>query len=325
MVLNDLVNKKYGNINIQRGINDFIIKYIGYVSLVSIIIIFSLLSDDFLTLKNIQILLKQAAIPLIVALGMTFVILAGFIDLSVGSIVGLSGALMAIAGTNIWSLFIGILIGSLCGFFNGVIFTWSKIPSFMTTLGMLIVARGFTLLFTRGHPIPIDYKLVKLINGNILGIPKLFILSFFLFIIAYIIEKKTMFGRQVRAMGGSESAAELFGLSIKRLRLSIFMVSGFFAGIGGVLQALRIGAAVPNTGSGLELDMIAAVVLGGTLLTGGEGGIDKTIIGVFIIGILTNGLNLLGTGVYVQMMIKGIVLCVAVIASTNRKMITETK
>lgn len=327
MIENDLVYKKYGNIEKRLLLHNLIRNHIGYISLIILIVTFSLLSDVFLSFNNIQILLKQTAIPLIVALGMTFVILAGFIDLSVGSILGLSGAIMAVlGGLNIWSLFIGILVGALCGFLNGVIFTWGKIPSFITTLGMLVVARGFTLIFTRGQPILIDYNLANLIIGrNILGIPRIFVISFIFCIIAFIIQRKTVFGRQVKSLGSSEMSSELLGLPVKKLRLLIFTISGLFTGIGGVLQALRIGAAVPTTGNGLELYIIAAVVLGGTSLTGGKGGIINTIVGTFVICILSNGLNLLGVGAYVQMMIKGAVLCVAVVVSTERQKITVNK
>jgi len=327
MIENDLVYKKYGYIEKRLLIHNLTRKYVGYISLIILLITFSLLSDVFLSFNNLQILLKQVAIPLIVALGMTFVLLAGFIDLSVGSILGLSGAIMAnLAGLNIWSLFIGILIGVLCGFLNGLIFTRGKIPSFITTLGMLIVARGLTLISTRGQPIPIDYNLVNFVTGrNILGIPRIFIISFIFCIIAFIFERKTMFGRQVKALGSSEMASELLGLPTKKLRLLIFTISGLFAGIGGVIQALRIGAAVPTTGNGLELYIIAAVVLGGTSINGGKGGITNTIIGTFVICILSNGLNLLGVGAYFQMMIKGAVLCFAVIVSTERQSIIVNK
>ncbi|MFW6149777.1 MAG: ABC transporter permease [Atribacterota bacterium] len=292
--------------------------------LAAIILFYSIISDRFFTWFNISTILEQGSVLMIAALGETLIILAGSIDLSPGSLIGLGAVLSAGFSYNlgIWSFGIAALAGIGCGAFTGIIYAKGKIPSFVATLGMLTVARGIIYLYTNGQPIPTECEaMTNLGIGRNLGLPNVVILSIVIFIIIYYLTNYTAFGRWVRGIGGAERVMRLSAVPIDLVKFFLFVISGLLAAIAGAVQACRVGSGVPTTGFGQELDVIAAVVIGGTALTGGVGNLAGTIVGAYIMTSLANGLNLLGIGSYQQMVIKGIVLAVAVLLSVDRKRI----
>lgn len=298
--------------------------YFPIILLIVLCAVFGSLSDRFLTASNFSIVLQQTVTLLVVALGTTFVIIAGSIDLSVGSIVALS-ALMAASTSGelgIWAIIPAALVGTAAGFLNGLIFAKGKVPSFMVTLGTMVAYRGIVLYFTRGAPVEITNRsFVSLYSGRTEGIPNAAIFAFIIVIIAFIILNYTVFGRQVRAIGGGERVALLTGIKVDRVKIIMFTLAGLLCGIGGLLQSARVYAATSQLGQGLELDVIAAVVVGGTPLTGGIGSIPGTILGAFITVILSNGMNMIGVDPYIQNIVMGIVLIGAVFITIDRSKI----
>jgi ribose transport system permease protein len=286
------------------------------------------MSSRFLTFANFAIVLQQTVVLLVAALGMTFVIVAGSIDLSVGSIVAIaalvSASLSGIIG--IWAIFPAALIGMVAGFVNGIIFAKGKVPSFMVTLGTLVAYRGIVLYFMRGAPVSItNFDFIRTYSGRTFNIPNAAIITLFVVMLAYILFNFTVFGREVRAVGGGERIAVLTGIRVDRIKILIFTISGFLCGLAGLLQSARVYAATAQLGTGLELDVIAAVVVGGTPLTGGVGGIFSTVLGAFIITILSNGMNMVGVDPFIQNIAKGIVLIAAVFITIDRSKIEIIK
>lgn len=298
--------------------------YFPVILFVVLCVIFGLLSPRFLTGSNLAIVLQQSVVLLVAALGMTFVIIAGSIDLSVGSIVAIA-ALVAAALSDTWSvaaIIPAMLVGLLAGLLNGLIFAKGKVPSFMVTLGTMVAYRGIVLYFTRGAPVEITNRsFISLYSGRTEGIPNAAIFAFIIVIIAFIILNYTVFGRQVRAIGGGERVALLTGIKVDRVKIIMFTLAGLLCGIGGLLQSARVYAATSQLGQGLELDVIAAVVVGGTPLTGGIGSIPGTILGAFITVILSNGMNMIGVDPYIQNIVMGIVLIGAVFITIDRSKI----
>lgn len=295
--------------------------YFPILMLIFLILIFSSQSERFLTTSNFSIVLQQTVVLLVAALGMTFVIIAGSIDLSVGSIVALSALVAASLSTElgIWALIPAVLVGTIAGLLNGVIFAKGKVPSFMVTLGTMVAFRGIVLYFTRGAPVSItDISFINTYSGRTGDIPNAAIIAFFVVIAALILFNFTVFGREVRAVGGGERVARLTGIRVDRVKILVFVISGLLCGLAGLLQSARVFAATAQLGSGLELDVIAAVVVGGTPLTGGVGGIMGTVLGAFIITILSNGMNMLGVDPFIQNIIKGVVLIAAVFITIDR-------
>jgi ribose transport system permease protein len=295
--------------------------YFPILLLLFLIVVFASQSSRFLTFSNFSIVLQQTVVLLAAALGMTFVIIAGSIDLSVGSIVAISALVAAsLSGTlGIWALIPAVLVGMVAGLLNGVIFAKGKVPSFMVTLGTMVAYRGIVLYFTRGAPVEIrDMDFLNTYSGRTADIPNAAIITLFVVIIAYIVFNYTVFGREVRAVGGGERVALLTGIKVDRVKILVFTISGLLCGLAGLLQSARVYAATAQLGSGLELDVIAAVVVGGTPLTGGVGGITGTVLGAFIITILSNGMNMLGVDPFIQNIIKGVVLIGAVFVTIDR-------
>jgi ribose transport system permease protein len=285
--------------------------------------VFGILSPRFLTYGNFTIVLQQTVVLLIVALGMTFVIIAGSIDLSVGSIVALA-ALAAAEYSNqgVYAIVPALVVGLAAGLFNGLIFAKGRVPSFMVTLGTLVAYRGVVLYFTRGAPVSIyNRKFLDVYASRSYDIPHSAIIAFFVVIVVYIIFNYTVFGREVRAIGGGERVSILTGIKVVRVKILIFTFLGLLCGLAGLLQSARVYAATAQLGEGLELDVIAAVVVGGTPLTGGVGSIQGTVLGAFIISILSNGMNMMGVDPYTQNIIKGIVLVGAVFVTIDRSKI----
>jgi ribose transport system permease protein len=275
----------------------------------------------FLTKDNILNVLNQISMNAIIAFGMTFVILIGGIDLSVGSIVaiaGVSGAVMlANAGLPLIIIIpVIILIGLAVGFGNGVIVAKLKIPAFVVTLASMTVFRGIALIIVDGKPIFIDDQAFKFIgNGFVFGgvIPVPIIILALVFLGFHILLTKTKFGRYTYVIGGNEETAKLSGINVDKIKLWIFMLNGAAAAISGLILASRLGSGQPNAGQGYELDAIAAAIVGGTSVSGGIGTITGTIIGALIIGVINNGMNLLGVSPYFQYVVKGSVILIAVI------------
>lgn len=290
------------------------------IGLIIFAIIVSVLNPRFLTYANILNVLRQTSINSIIAIGMTMVILTGGIDLSVGSILAFCGAVMAYllnAGYNPLIAFVMTLIlGLLFGFFNGFLVSKIKLQAFIVTLVTMTFLRGATLVFTDGRPITVDDGGVLFENiggGYIANIPVPIYVMVILFIAAHYLLMHTKFGRYTYAIGGNEEATKLSGINVCKVKIWIYGLCGMLSALAGIILTSRLFSAQPTAGSGYELDAIAAVVLGGTSLSGGVGRITGTALGAIIIGVLGNALNLLNVSSYYQMMIKAAVILIAVL------------
>jgi ribose transport system permease protein len=304
---------------------DILRRYSVLLILLGIGLIFTLGSDRFLTPSNLMNIAVQTSILAIIAIGMTFVILTAGIDLSVGSVVALGGALAAgLAVQQELGTFVGIglalLAGAAVGILNGLLVVKGKMPPFVATLSTLAIARGLTLVYTQGRPIAgIDDRFIFLGSGQILGIATPVIIMAIIFVMAYIVLRFTSFGNYVYATGGNEEISRLAGIRTSIVKLSVYIISGTLAALGGVLLVARLWSAQPNAAVGLELDAIAAPVLGGVSLFGGVGSVTGAVVGAFILGILSNGLNLMGVPSFWQQVIKGVVLILAVMLDVATK------
>nr|WP_202404955.1 ribose ABC transporter permease [Shimazuella alba] len=290
-----------------------------------IITIVSALSSDFLTINNLLNVLRQVSINALIAFGMTFVILTGGIDLSVGSMLALSSAmvaqLMAKGVDFVPALLIGVIGGAIMGAFNGLMITKGKVAPFIATLASLTIFRGFTLVFTNGSPITgmnNDLSFQMFGKGYLFGIPIPVVTMLVVFAILLFVLRKTVFGRQTYAIGGNEEASILAGIKVDRVKVVIYSISGALSALAGIILISRLNSADPNAGASYELDAIAAVVLGGTSLSGGKGSILGTLIGALIIGVLNNGLNLLNVSPFYQLVVKGFVILLAVLIDRKK-------
>lgn len=295
------------------------------IGLLLIVIIISIMSPNFLTLNNLLNVLRQVSINALIAFGMTFVILTGGIDLSVGSILALTGAvtagLMSGGMDPLLAMFLGLLLGAVLGAINGVIIAKGKVAPFIATLATMTIYRGLTLVYTEGKPISGlgDSQAFQLLGkGYFFGIPVPVITMAITFGILYFILKKTTFGRRVYAVGGNEEASRLSGISVDRIKIYVYALTGMLAALAALILTSRLNSAQPTAGNMFELDAIAAVVLGGTSLTGGRGWIVGTLIGALIIGVLNNGLNLIGVSSFFQQVVKGAVILVAVLLDRKK-------
>ena len=304
-----------------------------FIALIVLCIVLSVVSDNFLTSRNIINVLRQTSINGILAIGMTFVILTRGIDLSVGSVVALAGVVSASFGTTSATagiaggpyiaavpMIVGVLTGIAMGSLSGVAVARFTVPAFVATLGMLSAARGLTLIYSGGRPIPAltdGYRWIG--TGDIAGIPVPIILFALVFAAAHFVLTRTRFGRHVYAVGGNPHAAKVSGLPVRRIRFAVYAISGALAGIAGMVLAARTGSALPQAGVAYELDAIAAVVIGGTSLAGGIGRVSGTVIGALLIGVMNNGLDLLGVESYYQQVIKGGLIVAAVLLDRSRK------
>lgn len=290
----------------------------SYLILLLIVVLFSIFSEQFLTIGNLLTVALQTSIIALVAIGMTFTIITGGIDLSVGSVAAFSGVLAAGLATRSGlgtypGILIGLAVGSGLGSVSGLMIVYGRIPPFVSTLAMMAVARGLTLVYTQGKPISGLDQAFTFWAGNVAGIPVPVILLLVIAIIGAIILKHTAFGNYVHAIGGGEETSRLNSVPAKKVKLGVYALSGFTAALAGVVLTARLWSAQPNSGVGLELDAIAAAILGGASLAGGIGGVGGTIAGAFIIGVLSNGLNLLEVPSYNQQVIKGVVFILAVL------------
>lgn len=303
------------------------IKKLGpLVGLLLLCIVLTFLSDSFFTLDNWLNILRQVSINALIAFGMTFVILTGGIDLSVGSVLALSSAfaagLMANGMNGVFAMMIGISAGLAMGALNGVIITKGRVAPFIATLATMTIFRGATLVYTEGRPITgfSDELAFQMIGrGYFLGIPIPVVLMLVAYVLLYVVLKKTTFGRHTYAIGGNEEATRLSGIRVDRLKIWIYSLTGGLAALAGLILTSRLNSAQPTAGTAYELDAIAAVVLGGTSLSGGRGWILGTLIGALIIGVLNNGLNLLNVSSFYQQVIKGVVILLAVILDRRKE------
>jgi ribose transport system permease protein len=306
----------------KQSTKDLLFKYKSVIGLVGFSLIISLINPRFLTMGNILNVLRQTSINAIIAAGMTFIILTGGIDLSVGSTLAISGAVSAkliAGGMNIFlALIVGIIVGMFVGLFNGLVISKGKVQPFIATLATMTMMRGYTLVFTDGKPISISNAagggLIGFIGrGDFLGIPIPVYMMVIVFAIAYYVLNHTSLGRYVYALGGNEEATKLSGINVDKIKLKVYAISGALSAIAGIIVTARLFSAQPQAGDGYELDAIAAVVLGGTSLAGGIGTIMGTIVGALIIGILNNALNLMNVSSYYQLLAKGLVILIAVL------------
>lgn len=303
-------------------------RFQSLLALVLMVIFLSWRAPNFLTLANGQNILLQISVNLCLSIGMTLIILTGGIDLSVGAILGLSGAVAAgllknglalkFLGVqlqfNVFGAIVaGILVGLALGWFNGMAITRFKLPPFVATLGMLSIGRGLTMLWTNGFPITALGPQFGFIGAGFwLGVPTAIWISAALVVAFFLISIHTTLGRYIYAVGGSEKAAGFAGLNVSRVKVWVYALGGALAAVGGLILTARLDAADPKAGLGYELDSIAAVVIGGTSLSGGRGSILGTVLGCLIIGVLNNGLVLLEVSPFWQQVIKGFVILAAV-------------
>jgi len=288
------------------------------VGLIVVSVLMSFASDNFFTVNNILNVLRQVSVVGILAVGMTFVILAGGIDLSVGAVMALAGTMAAGLMVNMGlpggiGLAAALLVGLGLGLFNGALVAWGRMPAIIVTLATMGIARGLGLIYSGGYPISGLPGWVSWFGVGRIGIiPVPIIIMLLVYALAWVLLQRTAFGRHVYAIGGNETAARLSGVKTRLVKLAVFGISGLTAAIAAIVLTGRLMSGQPNAGVGFELDAIAAVVLGGTAIAGGRGLILGTLIGAILLGILNNGLNLMGINPYMQDVIKGLIILLAI-------------
>ena len=298
-------------------------KYKSLIGLVLLCAVITLVTPNFLTVSNITNIFTQVSVNAIIAVGMTFVILTGGIDLSVGSTLAISGALAASIVKSTGSIPLAVIaagiVGIVIGLINGLLIARGKLQAFIATLATMTIFRGATLVFTNGTPISkLPEAFVNIGNGKIGFMPIPVIITIVVALAGIYVLSQTRLGRYLYAVGGNEDSARLSGINTNKIKTLAYVISGFAASIAGVIITSRIGSASPNAGTGFELDAIAAVVIGGTSLAGGEGKVTGTIIGALIIGVLNNGLNLMNVSPFYQSIVKGLVILLAVLLDKKR-------
>lgn len=318
--------------HIRTRLLDYLQRYGILIAFVLLCVVLSFTSEYFLTPRNILNVLRQTSINGILAIGMTFVILARGIDLSVGSVVALTGVVSASLATSsatagvagapypaAIALAAGLLVGGASGAVSGIVVSRFNVPAFVATLGMLSAARGLTLIYAGGMPVPAltpDYRWIG--TGDVFNIPLPVVIFALVFAVAWWVLKHTRFGRHVYAAGGNPHAAKVSGINVGKITFLVFVISGVLAGVSGMVLAARTGSALTQAGIAYELDAIAAVVIGGTSLSGGVGTITGTLIGALLIGVMNNGLDLMGVESYYQQVIKGMLIVAAVMLDQSK-------
>ena len=320
-------------ISIKKNLN--IAQFQSLIALFILCLALALMTDNFMTTDNFWNVMRQISVNVCISVGMTLVILTAGIDLSVGSILAFCGAVTAgllsngisipainlfIGFTVLGAVLAGLLVGGGLGFINGYAITKFKVPPFVATLAMLTMARGFTMLWTKGHPISgLGETFGFLGTGWFLGIPMPVWISGVVVVTAIVLTGKTRFGRYIYAIGGNENASLLSGIPIAKVKIGVYALAGILAAVGGIMVTARLDSAQPNAGFSYELDAIAAVVIGGTSLSGGRGTILGTVLGAIIIGVLNNGLILMSVSPFWQQVIKGLVILLAVIIDKSNQ------
>ena len=299
-------------------------KYVMYIFLVLMCIILAIASDKVLTVTNLMTIIKQISIQSIVAIGMTMIIISGNIDLSVGSLVALcsvSGAMIMNKGLPmVVAIIASILIGALAGFITGGVTAKLKLHSFLVTLSLMTAFRGLAQTMTNGRPVAgLPSSFGKLASASIGPLPVLVIYMIVLYAIFMYVMKYTAFGRSIYAVGSNQESARLSGINIEMVKTMVFVLSGALCGVAGVLLTAKVRSGDPTCANGWEMDTIAGAIIGGTDMMGGEGKLGGTIIGLLFVGILANGMVLLGVSAYMQSVIKGLVIFMAVIINSIQK------
>lgn len=301
-------------------------------ALLALVLFFSVRAEAFLSAANLTLISGQAGILLLASLGATLVIVAGSVDLSVGSIALLTGAVVASLinsgfGSPVVVLLIAIVVGAAIGLINGVVFAYGRVPSFIATLGTLSLFAGIGLTVLQGSTINFTNQAVRdlAIGQFIPNIQNAALIALVTLGVVWFLARRTRFGLYVYAIGGNERVVELAGVRTARVKVLILVVSGITAGLAGLLLTAQLGAAGPTLGSTILLDSIAAIVIGGTALSGGVGGVGRTVLGVLILTVLSNGLNQIGAADYTQTIIKGLVIIVAAVftMASQRKLIVK--
>lgn len=294
------------------------------IGLLALCVVFSWLNPAFMRVDNLLDVALQSSITAVLAIGMTIVIITAGIDLSVGSMVALSAYLTAdlmARGVSVpLAIAAGLGSGLLAGAFNGLLITRGKLPPFIVTLGTMSLMRGLVLIYSQGTPVygvPPEFK--ALIAGRLLGVPAPVVIAAVIAILAHLVLNYTPFGQQVIAIGGNEEAARLSGINVQRRLVSVYMISGLLAGVAALILTARLGAAEPISGTGYELNAIAAAVMGGASLSGGQGSILGTVVGALIMGALQNGLTLNNVPAFYQQVAVGAVIIVAVFVDQARR------
>lgn len=297
--------------------------FIGFLGLC---LIMTITNDRFLTPDNLVNVARQVSINGVLAVGMTFVILTGGIDLSVGSVMAFTGTMMAGLMVNhgvtpVMAVLLGMGLGILIGAVNGVLVSYARIPAIIATLAMMEVSRGLPLLYTGGYPLaglPDNFSFIG--RGylfNLIPIPVIIMIA--VYIIAYVVLSHFPLGRYIYAIGGNEEAVRLSGIKVKMYKVIPYAISGLTAATSGVILTSRLMSGQPMAGEGFELDAIAAVVLGGTDIAGGRGHVFGTLLGALLLGVLSNGLNLMGVSPYIQRVLKGLIIIASIYYSSTKK------
>lgn len=295
------------------------------MALVLLFLVFALASDIFISSRNLLNITRQVSVNALIAIGMTFVIVTGGIDLSVGSVISFAGIIASsmIVEMNlpIWlAVAVGVLVGTLTGLVNGLLITFLNMPAFITTMGTMTMLRGLGYIYTQGYPIYNLPKAFKVIGqGHIGSIPIPTIILIVVAVIAYLILRRTVFGRHVYALGGNMEASRLMGIHVKTVQLLTYVFCGTVTGVAAIVSTARLGSGMPTIGTGYELDAIAAAVIGGAAMAGGSGTIPGTILGALLLGVLSNGLSLLNVDSYVMQVISGAVVIIAVLIDEMRR------
>ena len=310
--------------DLGRMAGDLWNNYYILVIFVVMVIISAFVSDNFFSWVNISNVLKQSAVPGIVSLGMLLVILTAGIDLSVGSLVALTGVLAVGMQRQLplpLALLVAIVAGLAAGGFNGVLVAKRNVPPFVATLGMLVIARGLTFVYTDGGPIQVTYKEAYSVfgRGSIGPIPNIVIIWAILAIATAVMLRRTTFGRTVMSLGSNKRAVYLSGINVEWHLIAVYVFSGLMCAIAGILLTSRLTIGTPLMGQLMELDAIAAVVIGGASLAGGRGTVWGTIIGVLILGLISNMLNLMGVSAFYQDIIRGSIILLAVLFKAGQE------
>jgi ribose transport system permease protein len=300
--------------------SSYVFPLAGFIAVCLVMIV---TTENFFSADNFLNIARQVSVNAIIAVGMTCAILTGGIDLCVGAVMALCGTLMAgmmVAGVPpAGAIAIGLCVGLLFGMFNGFFVAYAGMPAIIVTLATLGIARGLGLIYTGGYPIdglPESYAFFG--RGSVLGVQTPVLIMILVFILAYLLLNKTPIGRYIYAIGGNEEATRLSGVRVARYKLLVYSLSGFTAALAGLVLSSRLMSGQPNSGVGFEMDAIAAVVMGGTSISGGRGSIIGTLIGAMMLGVLNNGLNMMGVSPYVQNIIKGLIILFAIYISRER-------
>ncbi len=294
------------------------------IALIVISVALSFAMPNFLTVSNLINVVRQISINGILAVGVTFVLLTGGVDLSLGSLIALTGVVAAcVAHPSQYPVVVpvalGVLAGTACGAINGIVITKGRVAPFIVTLGMMTVARGLALVVSGGRPVSDLSSSFTRLGGDVAGVPIPAIILAVIALASFLFLKNLRLGRYIYAVGGNEHAARASGINVNAVKLFAYSVCGAFAGVAGVVLAARITTGQPNAGVGYELDAIAAVVIGGTSLSGGVGGVGGTILGALLIGVINNGLDLLNVSSYYQAIVKGVIIVGAVWLDSKQK------